>query len=190
MLTLESSLSPKHFKIVSLIARGMKNADVAREIGTTENMVKNYLHIIYDEVGLWNRVELAMRFVHEAERGLYSVGHGILAAANVPFTVRERQIIYLLMTGADNVTIGQDLFIRPRTVKAHFQRLFLRFGIETGYKRVKLATSLYILHYRLGVDMVPCRVGKYQHSPYGENVGGVESFLAGRMRPTPLNSVL
>jgi hypothetical protein len=30
-----------------------------------------------------------------------------------------------------------------RTVKAHFNRLFLRFGISGGIKRVKLATLLY-----------------------------------------------
>jgi DNA-binding NarL/FixJ family response regulator len=30
-----------------------------------------------------------------------------------------------------------------RTVKAHFNRLFMRFGIKGGIKRVKLATLLY-----------------------------------------------
>lgn len=38
----------------------MKNKDVAEAIGTTENVVKNYLRMIYDKLGLWNRVELAL----------------------------------------------------------------------------------------------------------------------------------
>jgi hypothetical protein len=34
--------------------------DVAHAIGTTEHVVKNYLRVIYDKLGLWNRVELAL----------------------------------------------------------------------------------------------------------------------------------
>src|ERR1700687_4879800 len=56
---------------------------------------------------------------------------------------RERQIIDLLLQGCDNSEIARDLNIAERTVKAHFNRLFLRFGIKGGIKRVKLATLLY-----------------------------------------------
>jgi DNA-binding NarL/FixJ family response regulator len=56
---------------------------------------------------------------------------------------RERQIIDLLLQGCDNSEIARDLHIAERTVKAHFNRLFLRFGIKGGIKRVKLATMLY-----------------------------------------------
>ena len=56
---------------------------------------------------------------------------------------RERQIINLLLQGCDNSEIAHDLNIAERTVKAHFNRLFLRFGIKGGIKRVKLATLLY-----------------------------------------------
>src|ERR1017187_8202497 len=56
---------------------------------------------------------------------------------------RERQIIGLLLQGCDNSEIARDLNIAERTVKAHFNRLFLRFGIKSGIKRVKLATLPY-----------------------------------------------
>src|SRR5712664_1441940 len=56
---------------------------------------------------------------------------------------RELQIIDLLLQGCDNSEIARDLNIAERTVKAHFNRLFLRFGITSGIKRVKLATLLY-----------------------------------------------
>jgi DNA-binding NarL/FixJ family response regulator len=56
---------------------------------------------------------------------------------------RERQIIDLLLQGCDNAEIARDLNIAERTVKADFNRLFLRFGIKGGIKRVKLATLLY-----------------------------------------------
>jgi DNA-binding NarL/FixJ family response regulator len=56
---------------------------------------------------------------------------------------REQQIVELLLQGCDNDEIARQLNIARRTVKAHFHRLFLRFGITSGIKRVKLATLLY-----------------------------------------------
>jgi len=56
---------------------------------------------------------------------------------------REQQIVELLLQGCDNAEIASQLNMARRTVKAHFNRLFLRFGITDGIKRVKLATLLY-----------------------------------------------
>jgi len=56
---------------------------------------------------------------------------------------RERQIAELLLQGCENDEIARQLKMARRTVKAHFNRLFLRFGINSGIKRVKLATLLY-----------------------------------------------
>jgi DNA-binding NarL/FixJ family response regulator len=52
--------SEREHKVIELVAQGMKNREVADEIGTTEHVVKNYLRVIYDKLGLWNRVELAL----------------------------------------------------------------------------------------------------------------------------------
>ncbi|MGB7586450.1 MAG: LuxR C-terminal-related transcriptional regulator [Terriglobales bacterium] len=53
-------------RVIELVARGLTNRDVAEELGTTEYVVKNYLRTIYDQLGLWNRVELALWY--EARR--------------------------------------------------------------------------------------------------------------------------
>jgi DNA-binding NarL/FixJ family response regulator len=47
-------------QVIALVAQGLKNSEVAALIGTTEHVVKNYLRVIYDKLGLWNRVELAL----------------------------------------------------------------------------------------------------------------------------------
>src|SRR5581483_417307 len=56
---------------------------------------------------------------------------------------REQQVVELLLQGCDNDEISKELHMARRTVKAHFNRLFARFGIAGGVKRVKLATLLY-----------------------------------------------
>jgi DNA-binding NarL/FixJ family response regulator len=58
--------SPRQQQVIELVALGLKNGEIAEAIGTTENVVKNHLRIIFDKLGLWNRVELALW--HEARR--------------------------------------------------------------------------------------------------------------------------
>jgi DNA-binding NarL/FixJ family response regulator len=52
--------SEREQRVIELVAQVLKNREVANEIGTTEHVVKNYLRVIYDKLGLWNRVELAL----------------------------------------------------------------------------------------------------------------------------------
>jgi DNA-binding NarL/FixJ family response regulator len=60
---------------------------------------------------------------------------------------REQAIVDLLLQGCDNQEIATTLHMPRRTVKAYLNRLFLRFGITDGIKRVKLATFLYRSNY-------------------------------------------
>jgi DNA-binding NarL/FixJ family response regulator len=53
-------LRDREERIIRLVHEGLKNAEIALAIGTTEHVVKNYLRVIYDKLGLWNRVELAL----------------------------------------------------------------------------------------------------------------------------------
>jgi DNA-binding NarL/FixJ family response regulator len=59
---------------------------------------------------------------------------------------REQKILDLLLLGYENVDIGKELGMKIRTVKAHLSRLYARFGIVDGVKRVKLAV---LIHRRL-----------------------------------------
>lgn len=63
---------------------------------------------------------------------------------------REQQVADLLLQGCDNNEIAKELKMARRTVKAHFNRMYSRFGITSGIKRVKLATLLYRKH--LGLE--------------------------------------
>lgn len=67
---------------------------------------------------------------------------GCVQGKTIRLTPRERDIVELLLLGCDNTEISKNLNIAPRTVKAHFSRLYLRFGIVDGIKRVKLCNLL------------------------------------------------
>jgi DNA-binding NarL/FixJ family response regulator len=57
-------LSPKELAIISCITRGMRNKEIAYQIGTTEQVIKNYLRKIYDKLGVSDRLELALYCLH------------------------------------------------------------------------------------------------------------------------------
>jgi len=60
----QPKLSPKELSIIGCITRGMRNKEIAYQIGTTEQVVKNYLRKIYDKLGVSDRLELALYCMH------------------------------------------------------------------------------------------------------------------------------
>jgi DNA-binding NarL/FixJ family response regulator len=75
-------LTPKEMQIVALIVQGCKNKDIAQQLNTKEQVIKNYLRNIYDKTGVSDRLELA----------LFTIHHRILAeaAAKVGESLRRR----------------------------------------------------------------------------------------------------
>lgn len=57
-------LTPKELQIVALISEGCKNKEIASQLGTKEQVVKNYLRSIYGKTGVSDRLELALFTVH------------------------------------------------------------------------------------------------------------------------------
>lgn len=59
-LAYKNVVSPRYVQVISLIATGLANKEIAEIVGTTEQVIKNYLRTIYDKVGMWNRMEIAI----------------------------------------------------------------------------------------------------------------------------------
>ena len=53
-------LSLRQQRVAELVARGLKNREIASKLGIGPHVVRNYLSAIYDKVGVSNRVELAL----------------------------------------------------------------------------------------------------------------------------------
>jgi len=60
-----SDLTSRERSIVGLVAQGLRNREIASELGMTEGTVKVYLHRVYEKLGVGNRTELAI-FVNNA----------------------------------------------------------------------------------------------------------------------------
>ncbi len=62
-------LTPKESLIVSCVTQGMKNREIAVRVGTTEQVVKNYLRKVYDKLGVADRLELALYCLNNRVEG-------------------------------------------------------------------------------------------------------------------------
>lgn len=57
-------LSDRELRIVAAIVQGYRNKEIALQLYTTEQMIKNALRNIFDKIGVSDRLELALFVVH------------------------------------------------------------------------------------------------------------------------------
>ena len=79
----KSLLSKREEEVVSCVAEGLTNREIARQLGLSEHTVKNYLFSIFDKLGISGRVELV----------LYALSHRELVTRSEP---------------TDSVAVGQN----------------------------------------------------------------------------------
>jgi DNA-binding NarL/FixJ family response regulator len=70
-------LSDRELRIIGAVVQGYKNREIAFQLYTSEQMIKNALRNIFDKVGVSDRLELALFVVH----------HRILAQATASVAV-------------------------------------------------------------------------------------------------------
>jgi DNA-binding NarL/FixJ family response regulator len=84
-------LSEKEMLIISGVAQGMRNKEIADQIGTSEQVIKNYLRKIYDKLGVSDRLELA----------LYCIHHHLLEGVEQTTSNNQNEVAY-----ADDEKVG------------------------------------------------------------------------------------
>jgi len=55
------NFSPRERELIQLVARGLRNRDIAGRLGITEGTVKVYFHSIFEKAGVSSRTELALK---------------------------------------------------------------------------------------------------------------------------------
>jgi DNA-binding NarL/FixJ family response regulator len=88
-------LTPKEALIVSCVTQGMKNKEIAARVGTTEQVVKNYLRKVYDKLGVADRLELALyclnsRVLQDAKQAPPAAQAAAAATPTVAETLQEQ----------------------------------------------------------------------------------------------------
>ena len=54
-------LAPRERQLIGFVRKGLRNREIAEQLGVTEGTVKVYLHAIFEKLGVATRTELAIR---------------------------------------------------------------------------------------------------------------------------------
>jgi DNA-binding NarL/FixJ family response regulator len=79
-------LTTKETQVAVLVWEGLTNREIAKIIGTTEQVVKNYLRNTFDKLGVWSRLELAL---YVANHGGSQWGRALALQLNPTSSIAE-----------------------------------------------------------------------------------------------------
>jgi DNA-binding NarL/FixJ family response regulator len=70
-------LTKREVGVVRLIAEGLTNRDISRQLNLSEHTVRNYLFRIFNKLGTSNRVELALYAIGQRQQTHTAIPEGI-----------------------------------------------------------------------------------------------------------------
>jgi two-component system nitrate/nitrite response regulator NarL len=56
-----NSLAPRERQLIGFVRKGLRNREIAEQLGVTEGTIKVYLHAVFEKLGVSSRTELAIR---------------------------------------------------------------------------------------------------------------------------------
>jgi DNA-binding NarL/FixJ family response regulator len=105
------------------------------EASATPQQVEQAINIV-SQGSIWAPRRVLSIFVDRATRSTRPV-----ASSPAQFTVRETEVLKLLVAARSNREIGKNLGIEERTVKAHIAKLMRKVGVEN-----RIALSMYAVN--------------------------------------------
>jgi two-component system, LuxR family, response regulator DctR len=106
------------------------HGDVPMAVGALKKGAWDFLEKPFNDNELVDRVISAM--AHDEERYAAAATMDDLALRKRSLTVRERQVMDLILSGKQNKLIADELQISMRTVEVHRSKLFEKMGVKTA----------------------------------------------------------
>jgi DNA-binding NarL/FixJ family response regulator len=131
-------LTCRELDVLRLLAMGLSNRLIARNLDISEKTVKNHLSSIYPKIGATDRIQAAL---YARDTGLADPGKVTPSApasttvrkkdappAGPALTAREQSVLGLLAMGLSNRLIARNLDISEKTVKNHLSSIYPKIG--------------------------------------------------------------
>ena len=79
-MTPRERLTPKEIQVATRVWEGLTNREIGSLMSTSEQVIKNHLRSIFDKLGVWSRLELAMYVAgHGGKKWLAETGESAMA---------------------------------------------------------------------------------------------------------------
>lgn len=87
---IRAPLAPREKQVIALVRKGLRNREIAEQLGVKEGTIKAYLHAIFEKAGVSSRTELATRADEFLVEGFRAVDSHSPEARNQPRRGRKR----------------------------------------------------------------------------------------------------
>jgi DNA-binding NarL/FixJ family response regulator len=71
VMTHSEGFNASETQISILVCKGLTNCEIGKIVGTSEAVIKNRLRSVFDKLGVWSRLELAMYVASHGEKEIY-----------------------------------------------------------------------------------------------------------------------
>ena len=116
-------LSPREVRVATMVWEGKTNPQIAAGLGSTEQVIKNQLRGIFDKLGVWSRLELALYVAsHGGARWAESTNS---EAANTQPPLLWQQSRHARPNAKHRFKIGQIHADLRRFVQIHNQQVLI-----------------------------------------------------------------
>jgi len=127
-------LTAREVQVLSLIADGMTNEEVAKQLGIARHTVKSHMAHILDALGAQNSAH-AVAIAHC--RGQIEPRRRVPWNADVSY--REVQVLEGVAVGMTDLQIGRKLWVSQHTIKSHLRRIYGKLGVCSRAQAVDTA---------------------------------------------------
>lgn len=116
------------------------HGDVPMAVSALKQGARDFVEKPFNDNDLVDRVIEALDW--EDKRLAEAAGRADITARLAQLTVRERQVMDLVLAGKLNKVIADDLGITMRTVEVHRAHVFEKMGVKTAVELAQLLSSL------------------------------------------------
>lgn len=148
-------LSERQLQVAQLAANGYSNREIGSKLNLTEQIVKNVVHSVFDKLGIWNRVELANRFLKDRPTEVVEQVQRRIEAERL-IELRRRQILDTKAEQAfDELTkVAVRVFNVPIALVALMDAKRLWFKSNIGLEVSQVPRELTICHHTIQQSQV------------------------------------
>jgi FixJ family two-component response regulator len=136
-----SSLSAREREVMALLVEGCLNKHVGAKLGISEITVKAHRGRLMRKMGAGCFPELVTMAL-KLEPGSAQMDEEVLRSRYASLTLRERQVMTLVIAGHRNKHVGCELGITETTVKTHRGKAMRKMNARSLADLVKFAASL------------------------------------------------
>ncbi|MBC7907369.1 MAG: response regulator transcription factor [Rhodospirillaceae bacterium] len=115
------------------------HGDVPMAVGALKRGARDFVEKPFNDNELVDRVIEALEW--DSQRRATEAGNATVAACLAALTMRERQVMDLVLAGKLNKVIADDLGITMRTVEVHRAHVFEKMGVKTAVELAQLLST-------------------------------------------------